>query len=251
MRKYIGMFSAIGLSALLAACGGGSSVPSAEGAWAGTDSWGSTFNKLVLENGDIYSLYGVVKSGVFNVQGFEQGRSTLTGDKLNASITEYSRNPPITGTLTATLVTDKSLTGTISNTAGTASGTFSATPLSKKYASYDYNTKAVLSDVAGSWSGNVLDGSAATVTISAAGAITGSSQGCNFTGTTMPRSSGKNVFNINLSFASIAGASPCPIAGTSVAGIALDYDMGNGKRQLLAAMQDSGKKLGYLFFAQR
>jgi hypothetical protein len=89
------------------------------------------------------------------------------------------------------------------------------------------------------------------VSISSAGAITGSSQGCSFSGTTAPRNSGKNVFNMNLAFASISGATPCPTAGTSVSGIALVYALGDGKHQLLAAMQDAGKKRGYMFFAQR
>jgi len=47
------------------------------------------------------------------------------------------------------------------------------------------------------------------------------------------------------------GPSPCANANQSVSGIALDYDLGNGKRQLLAALQDPKKSYGYSFSAQR
>ena len=91
MFKQIGTLTALGLALALAlaACGGngggggtgtagstdGSSITSggtgniaiAEGAWSGSNSLGNAFDMLVLENGDLYSMYGTVGSdGVFS-----------------------------------------------------------------------------------------------------------------------------------------------------------------------------------------
>jgi hypothetical protein len=252
MHNYFGILTTLGLSTFLTACGGGGSSSvsnaSAEGAWNGTDSSGSSFNLLVLENGELYSAYGNNISGVFYVKGFDQGSSTINGSTLTAKLTEYdSTNHAATGTINATVVTGSTIKGSATNSTGTLTTTFSATPLSAAYANYNYNTAPVISDMLGNWSGTLLDGSAATISISSAGGITGSNAGCSFTGTAAPRSSGKNVFNMSITF----GPSPCLNPGTSVSGIALNYDLGNGKRQLLAAMQDNSKARGYMFFAQR
>jgi hypothetical protein len=249
MRASIGILTSIGVSALLAACGGGGSSgnnASAEGAWNGTDSRNRSLNVLVLENGDFYSIYGSNSGSNFLVQGFEQGTSTINGSTLTANVTEYTNTVATTsGTINATVVTGTSIKGTAANSAGSLS--FSAIPLSDSYSSYNYSTAPVNDDVLGNWTGSLLDGSAATISISSAGGITGSNAGCSFTGTASPRSSGKNVFNMGITF----GPSPCTYAGQSVSGIALDYVLSSGKRQLLAAMQDSAKTHGYMFFAQR
>jgi hypothetical protein len=252
MRTSIGILTTATMAALLTACGGGgggSSVANAnaEGTWSGTDSSGSSFNLLVLENGDFYSLYGTNAAGNFLVQGFDKGTSSMSGNALNASITEYDRTGTFTGTVNATVVTNTSIKGSATSSTGNTTVTLSATPLSASYSSYNYNTAPVNSDVFGNWTGTILDGSTATISISTAGGITGSNGGCTFTGTATPRSSGKNVFDMNLTF----GLSPCAYPGQKVSGIALDYVLSNGKRQLLAAMQDTTKARGYLFFAQR
>ena len=50
------------------------------------------------------------------------------------------------------------------------------------------------------------------------GAFTASSSlGCNFAGTVLPRPSGKNVFNVSLTF----GPAPCALPGQAAAGIAV------------------------------
>ena len=251
MRKHIVIFSAIGLPLLLAACGGASTSgnTTAEGAWIGTDSWNNTFNMLVLDNGDYYSLYGSTnKAGDFLLQGFDQGAPNLNGTALQGSITEYdSTNKPVQGALDATLMPGKSLKGTITNEAGNAAGTFIARPLSARHTHYDYNTSASLSDVAYSWTVTSLNGGADQIAISAKGAVTGSINGCSFSGTVSPRGKGKNVLNMGLRF----GSGPCANANQVVSGIALDYDLGNGKWQLLAALQDPKKTYAYSFSAQR
>jgi hypothetical protein len=252
MRTSIGILTTVAIAALLTACGGGgggSSVANAnaEGAWSGTDSSGSSFNLLVLENGDLYSLYGTNIAGSFVPQGFDKGTSSISGNALTASITEYDRSGTFTGTVNATVVTNTSIKGSATSSTGNTTVTLSATPLSASYSSYNYNTAPVSSNVFGNWTGTILDGSAATISISTAGGITGSNGGCTFTGTATPRSSGKNVFDMTLTF----GPSPCAYPGQKVSGNALDYVLSNGKRQLLAAMQDTTKARGYVFVAQR
>lgn len=251
MRKHLEILTILGLPLLLAACGGANSSDNnsaAEGAWTGTDSWGNSFSMLVLENGDYYSLYGTNKSADFVLQGFDQGAPTLSGDSLKGSITEYDNsNKPAKGMLAATVVPGSTIKGSVSNVSGTASGTFTATPLSAKYASYDYNATAYTSDVQGSWTVTSLSSNSEKVTINDKGVLTGSIKGCSFSGTVTPRSSGKNVLNIGLSF----GASPCEHANQGMSGIALNYDLGTGKRQLLVALQDPIKGHGYSFSALR
>jgi hypothetical protein len=251
MRKPIGILTLLGLPLLMAACGGASSSATnnaVEGAWTGTDSWGNTFITLVLENGNYYAMYGTTRDGNFVMQGFDHGTPTLNGNALNGAITEYdSILPPVAATLDATAVAGSSLQGAITNAAGTASGTFTATPLSAKFTGYDYNTPASASDVAGNWTVSTPNSSAEKITISATGSVTGSINGCSFSGTVSPRSTGKNVLDMDLLF----GPSPCAKANQSVSGIALDYDLGNGKRQLLAALQDPKKAYGYSFSAQQ
>jgi hypothetical protein len=239
------------LAALLTACGGGgsSSVTNAkaEGAWSGTDSTGSSFNLLVLENGDFYSIYGINTASNFLVQGFDQGTSSMSGSTFTGSGTEYDLSGIFTGTLNATVVSNTSFNGSATSSTTGRVNTFSAVPLSATYSSYNYNTAPVGSDLLGNWTGAVLDGSVATISVSSAGGITGTNVGCTYTGNATPRSSGKNVFNMSLTF----GPSPCAYPGQTVTGIALDYVLSNGRRELLAAMQDSTKAHGYIFFAQR
>lgn len=253
VHKFFEILTTLSIATALVACGGGGGGSSsdnsisAEGVWSGSSSSGYNFDLLVLENGDLYSIYGTLSGGVLLVRGFDQGSSKMTGSTLNANITEYDYSGTSTGTVTAKVVTGTSLNGSAINSSGTSTVTFTSSPLSTAAATYNYNTAPVISDVLGNWVGTVLDGSAATVSISAAGGITGNNQGCTFTGTASPRSSGKNIFNMTLTF----GPSPCTYPGQKVSGIALDYLLSSGKRQLLAAMQDSTKAHGYMFFAQR
>jgi hypothetical protein len=86
------------------------------------------------------------------------------------------------------------------------------------------------------------------VTISTAGAISGTSAGCLFTGTATPRASGKNIFNVSITF----GAAPCALAGQTATGIAIDYAItGTNQTQLIVAVQDSTKQYGSMFFARK
>lgn len=276
MFKQTGTLTALGLALALAACGGngggggdsggsggsgGSSgnggggggpgnIASAEGAWTGTNSLGNNFDLLVLENGDLYSMYGTLSGGIFSAAGFDTagGTASVSGSTLTASITQYDfAGHRVTGTLSANVVTGTSINGSASATGGGPPTTFTSTPLTATYGSYNYNTAATVSVISGAWIGNLLDGSAAFLSIDSAGILSGTNLGCSFTGTVTPRPSGKNVFNMSIHF----GGSPCSAANQNASGIAISYIATNGKRQLIAAAENSAKTQGSMFFAQR
>ena len=257
MRKSLGILTTLSLSAMLVACGGGggggtsSATPNAitEGTWTGNVG-AYILNILILENGDLYSLYGTNSGGIFSVYGFFRSLSTVSGNTLNAPYSDYSGGTSSTGTLTATVQTGVSMSGTIANSAG-ATANFSAIPTSPSSSTYNYNEKPNTSNVTGDWTGTISDGTAASISIGTDGSISGSNQGCNFTGMATPRSSGKNVFDMRVTFDPSSAA--CAYPGQSVSGVAFNYALNSGgkSRQLVALMNDTNKTHGYMFFAQR
>jgi hypothetical protein len=264
MFKHIGTLTALGLSLALTACGGNSGggtngtgsssgpgdIGLAEGAWSGTNSLGNDFDMLILENGDVYSMYGTLAGGVFSATGFDIGigSAKVSGSTLTAGFTQYDYlGHRVTGNLTANVVRGTSINGSANGSAGTGTPTtFTSTPLSATYTSYNYNTPAAISDIANGWNGKFLDGSTAVFSIDAAGVLSGTNLGCSFTGTVTPRASGKNVFNVSLHF----GASPCTTPNQDASGIALSY-ITNTHRQFIASVENTDKMHGSMFFALR
>ena len=261
MKKQLKITLMIGSITLLSACGGGggggdsdSSTPTppapvvnavSEGVWEGSASTNYAMQVLVLENGDFYSMFGKLVNGFFGVVGFDQGTSSVTGSTMTAPFKEYMyTGATSSGTLAATVVNNVSLNGTATYSTGNQT-IFTTAPTAST--SYNYGKAANISDISGSWSGSMLNGSAAAITVSSTGTISGTNAGCSFTGTVAPRSSGKNVFNVSVKF----GPTPCALPGQTATGIALDYLAPNSKTQLLVVAQDSTKAYGTMFFAQR
>jgi len=234
---------------LLTACGGGggSSTPavSAEGAWVGTSSSGYTLNTLVLENNDFWNMFGTMSGSTFLVRGFDQGSVSVSGSTYSGNLREYpNQASSYAGTITGTVVANTSMSGSTTYTSGTF--THSLTPFAQS--TFNYNTPATLSSVQGTWVGTMSTGSSATTAITSGGVISGSNAGCLFTGTATPRPTGKNVFNVSVTF----GAAPCALPGQTATGIAITYPIVNtALNQLIVAVQDSTKQYGIMFFAQR
>jgi hypothetical protein len=240
---------ALACATALAACGGGSGgsdpapfVPTAEGAYTGALT-GSTpykaFQLLVLENGDFWSLYGTQGTSSFNVAGFIQGTGTTgSGSFVSANSKDFGSAPAISVPTNASFdATTKTISGTLAAPTGAVG--FSGGPLPASV--YNYANPASLATVTGTWAATSLTGEGVNLTVAAGGAFTASSSsGCNFSGTVTPRASGKNVFNVALSF----GASPCVLAGQAATGIALAYPLGSGKTQLIVAVTDAGRTVG-------
>lgn len=226
-RAHLQALSVLGVALSMAGCGGGGddagSAPSsnAEGAYAGTltGSASSAFELLVLENDEYWSLYGTSSGGTLFVAGFIQGTGMSNiGSFASSNARDFGFSTPVQGTVSASYVVGTSIQGTVS--AGGQIVTFSGTPIPP--ASYSYSTPASITDIQGSWSLTALGGAPATLIVSAAGALTGSSQGCSFSGTITPRASGKNVFNVSLTF----GSAPCVLPGQSASGIAISMSPG-------------------------
>jgi hypothetical protein len=252
MRNTIKLILATASVALLAACGGGGGGDSsnsgvapgisAEGAWQGSTSSGYALNVLVLENNEMWAVFGTQTNNVLTVFGFDRGNGTQSGSAFSGTGTEYFYTGSRTrGSFNATVNPGVSLNGTVT---GLQAVTFNTTPLTT---SYSYNTPAQISTVSGSWTGSLLDGSPASVNVSSTGSFAGVNSGCSFTGTVVPRPSGKNVFDATVTF----GPSPCVLANQSASGIAAAYPTTTGRTQLILGLTNSSNTIGTMFFAQR
>jgi len=219
---------------------------SPEGVYVGTASSGYTFNAAVLENNQFWTLYGYPDSlGGLRVYGIAQGDGTASsGSYVSSNARDYYYTGSVTpGALSATYVPGVSFNGSVVSATGSVA--FSATVPGPS--SYSYDAAASLSTISGNWAGTFLDSSPGSIAIQSSGAFTGSVLGCFFSGTILPRASGKNIFNVTLTFA----GSPCALPGASAFGIGLTYLLPNGRRQLLLGGVDNPRSAGSVFFSVR
>ena len=237
------------LVGLLGCGGGGSSAPAVtpviQGVYQGTSSNGKTLNALVLEDGSFWNIYGIPSGSAISVQGVATGSSSASNGAFTIAFKDFYAPgiSPVSGTGSGAY-SGSNLLGTLTEDGVT--GSFSLTaPLTTNY---NYNTPASISSITGSWSGGLLDGASASVNILATGTVTGtSSLGCSFTGTISSRPSGKNVFNISLTF----GAAPCALPNQTASGVALTYPLDNGKNQLVGGLITPSQTAAMAFFAVR
>jgi len=229
--------------------GGGTTPPpvtqgSPQGVYSGSTSTGETFESIILPDSTFYALYGTSSGNVFTVQGMITGQGTYTNGKYTATVTDYYyTGATYTGSVSATYVVGSSISGTVSET-GNANVTFSGTPLANSV--YTFGTPALLSNITGTWTGYLFGNAAAEVTVAASGTFTGSSQGCTFSGTVTPDSSGSNFFDFTIKY----GGSPCLLPNQTQTGVAVDYLLSDGvTRQLLAGM--SSATSGNVFIANK
>jgi hypothetical protein len=255
MHKSLAIYvSPLMLFAGLSGCsggggGGGSSAPavvsSMQGVYQGTSSNGKTIDALVLEDGSFWDMYGVPSGSALAVQGVATGSSSASNGTFTISFNDFYApgTTPVSGSGSGTY-SGSNLIGT--QTENGVTGTFNATaPVTT---TYNYNTAANISSITGSWSGSLLDGETGTVNILAGGTLTGtSSLGCTVTGTVTPRPSGKNVFNVSLTF----GASPCALPNQTTSGIGLTYPLSNGTNQLIVGLVTPSQSKATAFFAVR
>lgn len=247
MFQNLKTISLISSLTLLVACGGGGGTSvSAEGLWRGTTSTGYSIDVLVLDNNQFWSMFGNRNNnGSLSVIGFDQGSGRVIGSTFSGSFLETLHTGMTdTGTITATTVANTSLNGSASYSNGTTS-TFNLAPPTNT--SYDYNAAANPATIQGNWSGSSLSGAIASIDVSPNGSMTGTSNGCSFTGTVTPRTSGKNVFDVSMTF----GASPCALPNQTATGMALAYATTNNQTQLLIGAIDSARTTGTMFFAHR
>jgi hypothetical protein len=248
--------AAAAAAAVLAACGGGgggdspappaAAGPTAEGAWSGTltGSQSTAFQLLVLEDGSYWSLYGTPVGATFLVRGFIQGQGTSSnGTFTSTNARDYGVVPPAAGNVSATYTANATIQGSVAGAGGTVN--FTGTPIPDT--SYDYDAAASLSAIAGSWLLNGLDNANFNVTIAANGTYTGVAGGCSVNGAFTPRPSGKNVYNVSVSF----GPAPCARPNTSASGIAVHYALAGGGHQLIVAGTTADRAAGTALFGAR
>ncbi len=247
-------------SLLLAACGGGGGgdsgsnaaalaavIPantSAEGIYASdkANSSGYSTAAFVLENNEFYLIYaksgakGDADLGMVHGVGTARNGSFSSSGATDYNFTTLARTP---ATLSAGYTTKSSFNGSFSGQARTLG--FAA--------SYDklYDTPASLSAAAGTYatasvSGSISGsgGTAALMTIATDGTLAGSFPAgngtCKFTGSLVPRASGKNFFNMTVAF----GGAPCPLGTSATNGVAVVLAQGNQTALFAASVLADG-----------
>lgn len=220
-----------------------------EGVYSGTitGSLNNDFEMIVLENNQFWALYGTQTPTQFVVNGFIQGDGvTNQGAFISTNARDFGFSPAVAGVVNATFnTTARTISGTVAAPAGTV--TFSGGPIAGSL--YNYNTPALLSSVVGSWNlTTLLTGERVMLNVAPNGAFNATSTfGCSFSGALVPRPSGKNVFNMALTF----GPAPCLLSGQPASGIALVVPLPTGGTQLIFAGTNTDRNVGTVAFGNR
>jgi hypothetical protein len=143
----------------------------------------------VLENGETWGVY----SSGSTIYGALYGTTTTNGNTATISGTDFNflTNSSSSGNLTGSIVAKSTMS---------LSGSGVTVPLTYQTS---YDTAATAAAVTGTWSFigrsglyTLVPGS---ITINGSGAFTLSQVGCVTTGSIVPRSGGKNIYNLSLS----------------------------------------------------
>jgi hypothetical protein len=219
---------------------------SAEGAYGGalTGSPFSNFIMVILDDTTFWEAYGRPLVGPLAESGFVEGTGTSTstsGTFTSSDARDFGLVPTAPATITATYTNTGAAAISGSIVYDSATVTFSGTsPISGT--TYLYTTPALLSTILGNWTLTSNDGITTPVTIAATGTLDATdAAGCSFTGSVSPRASGKNVYNVSLTF----GAAPCAVPGATMNGIALALPLAGGQTELMLMAIDSSRTNGY------
>ncbi|WP_019143038.1 hypothetical protein [Noviherbaspirillum massiliense] len=250
------------LSALLAACGGGGGgdgnsadngynpildpgySSAAQGFYAGTTSTGYDIKTLILEKDQYLSVYGYSQIYDLEAYGLIQGNGFANNGSYSArNLRDFDFKGAVeTRSLSASYQVRSSFNGSLSDGVDTATFTSAVLPKTE----YDYDMPANLGNITGGWSVTDLEGAGYALTVLTDGTLTGFSNGCSINGTIVPRSSGKNVFDVALSF-----GSTCSMPKT-VSGVAVEYLLpGGSNRQLIIAGVTDGRDMAAALVGKR
>jgi hypothetical protein len=190
----------------------------------------------ILENGETWGLYGTSST----LTGAVYGNTTTNGSSLTGSGTGFN------------FISRTSAVGTYSGSVSTKGAiSINSSDGTKFTGNYDssYDQPALISNIAGTYTGLAVTGTIApqstTVVVDVNGNISSSyvsgSQSCSTSGKATPRASGKNVFNVQMTFA----GNFCALGnGTTVSGVA-SYNTAN--RQLITMGLNVAKTDGLIF----
>jgi hypothetical protein len=255
--RYVAFSFAVLATIQIAGCGGGGGGgatadpgPVPEGAYSGAitgSSTSSAFQMLILDNSEYWAMYGNTSGGRFGVRGFLHGAGTFNnGSFTSSNMRDYGVSPALPGTVNATYRLGTSIQGTVAAAGQSQSVSFAGSPIAAT--TYNYSTPASISLIQGAWTLTALNGTSVSLTVAASGSFSGSSQGCSFTGSLKPRASGKNVFDMSITF----GLAPCALPGQSGAGIGVtNVIAGTQTRQLIIAGVNAAKTEGTALFGTR
>ena len=232
------------------ACGGGygdshdSSLPqptatSAEGRWTGATATGRTVAGLVLEDGS-YWLFYTARNNAKVLAGLVQGMSTSHSGSFGSSNTR-DFNLEGAGIRAATMrgsyVPSKSFHGTIAYFTGETES-FTST------SDADSESAPNLTQVTGTYTGLHTDNHTVTVTVNAAGTLSGdSTDGCTVAGTLYPRGKG-NVFHTSVTF----GGGACRQGTETVTGVTF-FDAATNR--LYSAALNPARTSSFLFLGTK
>lgn len=257
MTTTLKMFAAVCAAAsmlTMAGCGGGGATQGAasqgaspEGIYGGTitGAAASAFQTLILDDGELWALYGTQAASAFQVRGFIQGEGDWSQGSYSVNeARDFGVVPPKGGRLTARFdPAARTISGEITDGQGTAA--FNGGPIPGSL--YRYDTAARLSTVEGSWRLTDLGGQTIVLGVGNDGRFSATSSGCVFSGTLTPRPSGRNVFDVSLTF----GPAPCQLAGQPAKGIAVVAPLAGGQSQLIVAATDLARSIGTAAFGTR
>lgn len=225
------LLAVLAAASVVAACGGGgdssdngseSAATSAEGFYIGTMAGGTPnyFEQLVLENNEVWLLYGTRASPGAGValSGLMGGTGTYVGGTLSATaFKDFSGAVPApTGTFSASYKTNSKSHVTSISGAVNAGGKSLTLTGDSNVSDYRYSAPASLSELSGNWTIPLAAGASGTVSVNSTGGFSLNVAGCTGSGTMGARASGKNVFNVTITF----GAAPCGFPGAVFSGVA-------------------------------
>lgn len=199
------------ISAALIGCGGGGGggggVANADpqGFWTGLSPAGYTVSAVVLDSGETWGIY----SSGSTVYGALYGTATTSGNTATITGTDFNflTNTSAQGTLTGPITARSTMS--LSNANGTIPLTYGTT----------YDTAATSAGPTGTWSYVGRSGGyslvPANITINSSGNFTLSQTNCVTSGSIVPRSGGKNVYNITLT----AVGSGCAAGQSTLTGV--------------------------------
>lgn len=245
MNRKLGLLTASAMALLMAACGGGGGGTDAslEGAYDVVADGAPSGNAIVLEDGTLWGIGGTVSAGTLFVESMIQGPLTSSGSSVTSNSLrayDFESGLAYTASFSGTAASSGVISGT-NTVSGVSPVTVSLTPTAT--ADFNFNTAATQAAIAGTWSGFFSSGDTGSVTVSSSGAIDSlTDAGCRIGGTVVPRPSGKNVYNVTITF----GPAPCLLPNGSGRGIAVIAGW-----ELTVAAVTADRAYGAAFFGTR
>lgn len=251
MKKTMALGGLVALA--LSACGGGGDgvvadpvkppatvVTGVEGIWSGTTSNSLNVRGAVLENGETWSI---VSDAAGEPVGFSYGTiQTSSGDVLTGSA-QYM-NAVYGFASAARTVETVNYTGKYSVRDAMETTTTAGVKFSGRYGTI-YEQVASVSQLVGTFSGmsiaNQIKGTV-SVDVSTGGLVSiPTYPGCSVRGTAVPRASGRNVFDLPLSF----NGTSCPVSSGAVIQSVVFYN--DATRALMIMGLTSSKAESFIF----